>query len=143
MARLTVLMGAPGAGKSTYYARSRNEVVSTDAARADPESSSETMRGAYRRIHELLEAGQDVVFDTTGATSNIRKAALGIAKRHGAEAELHVFDTPVEACVAAQRGRAHPVPEAKVRRYHADIQRQMPSLNNEGFASVRITRRHS
>lgn len=135
-------MGAPGAGKSTYAQKARRgEVVSTDAARADPSTGSDTMRGAYRRIHELLAAGEDAVFDTTGATPNIRKAALGIARKYDAETELHVFDTAVEKCVNAQRGRAHPVPEAKVRQYHADIRRQIPGLNHEGFATVRITRR--
>ena len=141
MARLTILMGAPGAGKSTWARGAKHgEIVSTEAARADPESGGETMRAAYRRIHELLAAGEDVVFDTTG-TSGIRKAALGIARKYGAEADAHVFDPPVEACLAAQRGRAHPVPEEKVRRYHADIRRQIADLEREGFSSVRVTRR--
>ena len=135
-------MGAPGAGKSTWARGAKHgEVVSTEAARADPESGGETMRAAYRRIHELLAAGEDVVFDTTGASTNIRKAALGIARKYGAEAEAHVFDPPVEACLAAQRGRAHPVPEEKVRRYHADVRRQIAALGREGFKSVRVTRR--
>lgn len=135
-------MGAPGAGKSTW-ARGvqRAEIVSTEAARADPASGGETMRAAYRRIHELLAAGEDVIFDTTAATPNIRKAALGIARKYGAETDAHVFDPPVEACLAAQHGRAHPVPEEKVRRYHADIRSQIADLEREGFSSVRITRR--
>lgn len=142
MARLTVLMGAPGAGKSTYAAGARRgEIVSTEDARIDPRAGSEVMRGAYRRMHELLAAGEDVVFDGCAATPGARKAALGIARRHGAQADLYVFDTSVEKCVQAQRERAHPVPEATVRRYHADIRRQIPGLSHEGFASVRITRR--
>lgn len=142
MARLTVLMGAPGAGKSTWARGAcAGEVVSTDRARANFEDSGDAMRGAYRRLHELLAAGEDAVFDTTAATPNIRKAALGIARRYEAEVDLHVFDPPVEACVSAQRGRAHPVPEDRVRRYHADVRRQIPGLSGEGFDDVRVTRR--
>lgn len=139
-------MGAPGAGKSTWArsvrdGRTPGVIVSTEEARNDPSQGGETMRKAYRQMHELLAAGEDVVFDGCAATHNVRKAALGIARKYGAEAELHVFDPSVEACVAAQRGRAHPVPEEKVRRYHADIRRQMPGLEREGFDDVRITRR--
>lgn len=142
MPRLTVLMGAPGAGKSTYAQKAqRGEIVSTEEARVHPLASGDVMRGAYRRIHELLASGEDAVFDTTAATPNIRKAALGIARRYGAEVDVHVLDTPVEDCVQAQRGRAHPVPEERVRRYHADIRRQISKLDDEGFDDVRVIRR--
>lgn len=141
MARLTVLVGAPGSGKSTYADKAgRGEVVSTHGARVDPGSGGEVMRGCYRRLHELLESGQDAVFDTTGASTNIRKAAINIARKYGAEAHALVFDPPVEACVEAQRNRAHPVPEEDVRRYHANIRRQLPMLEREGFVSVRRVR---
>ena len=135
-------MGAPGSGKTTYARHaSEGEIVSTDAARANPNASSDVFRDCYRQIHTLLKAGEDVVFDTTAASSNIRKAALGIARKYGAEADVHVFDPPVEACVVAQRGRAHPVPEERVRRYHADVRRQIAGLEGEGFKNVRLTRR--
>lgn len=143
MPRLTILMGAPGSGKSTW-ARSAGlgEVVSTEGARVDPSQGKEVMRTAYKRIHELLAAGEDAVLDCCAARPSARKAALGIARQHGAPVEVRVFDTPVEQCVAAQRTREHPVPDEVVRRYHDDITRQIPGLDDEGFHRiVRMRRR--
>jgi predicted kinase len=141
MGRLTILMGAPGSGKSTWASGRKSEVVSTEGARVDPGAGREVMSTAYRRIKELLANGEDVVFDSCAASPAARKAALGIARRHGAEVDVRVFDTPVKACLEAQRTREHPVPDETVRRYHADIRRQIPALASEGFEHVKITRR--
>jgi predicted kinase len=140
MSRLTILMGAPGSGKSTWAA-GRGEVVSTEGARVDPGAAREVMSTAYRRMHELLENDEDVIWDTCAASPAARKAALGIARRYGAEVEVTVFDPPVETCLEAQRTREHPVPDERVRRYHADIRRQIPALASEGFGRVKIIRR--
>lgn len=147
MARLTVLMGAPGSGKSTWARAAGIEVVSTDAARSDARLRAEAnrrgdvLRESYRRLHEVLAAGQDAVFDSTGANPAIRKAAIGIARRHGAAVDVEVLDTPVEVCVERQQGRPDAVPEAAVRRIHADVARQMAGLKYEGFDTVRVRHR--
>lgn len=143
MGRLTILMGAPGSGKSTWASgrAGRGEVVSTEGARVDPAAGREVMRTAYRRMHELLENDEDVIWDTCSASPAARKAALGIARKYGAEVEVAVFDTPVKDCLEAQRTRAHPVPDETVRRYHADIRSQIPQLASEGFRRVKIIRR--
>lgn len=139
MARLTVLMGAPGAGKSTYAARLGN-VVTTDACRGHAELGGEALHSAYREINQLLSQGRDVVFDTTGSNPNVRKAAVTIARKHGAQVDACVLDTPLATCLHAQRGRSNPVAEADVRRIHDAVQRQVPGLKWEGFENVRITR---
>ena len=86
MPRLTVLMGAPGAGKSTYAA-GKGEVVTTDAARGNAAAGGDVLHSAYKQINQLLAQGKDVVFDTTGLNPNVRKAAVGIAGRNGARVE--------------------------------------------------------
>ena len=48
MAKLTVLMGAPGAGKSTYASRFQN-VVTNDGARGHGEQAGETLHTALHR----------------------------------------------------------------------------------------------
>jgi predicted kinase len=143
MGRLTILMGAPGSGKSTWATSraGRGEVVSTEGARVDPSAGGEVMSGAYRRIKELLDNDEHVIFDTCAASPGARKAALRIAREHGAEVDVTVFDTPVEDCLEAQRTREHPVPDETVRRYHADIHRQIPELASEGFRRIKIIRR--
>ena len=139
MAKLTVLMGAPGAGKSTYASRFAN-VVTNDGARGNPGSAGETLHTAYRQINQLLAQGKDVVFDTTGANPNVRKAAVSIARKHGAAVDACVFDTPLNTCLAAQKGRSAPVAAADVRRIHGAVGDSIRGLKSEGFGNVRVTR---
>lgn len=139
MAKLTVLMGAPGAGKSTY-ATGKGEVVTTDAARTNGAAGGDVLHSAYKQINQLLSQGKDVVFDTTALNPNVRKAAVGIAQKYGARVDMHVLDTPVDTCVKAQKGRTNPVSESTVRDMHAAIRRQIPGLKKEGFKSITITR---
>jgi predicted kinase len=80
------------------------------------------------------------VFDTTGVNPAVRKAAVTIARKHGAGVSASVLDTPVNVCVQSQQGRANPVAAADVRRIHADVQRQTGGLKAEGFQAVNIVR---
>ena len=138
MPKLTVLMGAPGSGKSTWAAQHPN-VVTTDGQQG--KASGQILHEAYRQIHTLLAQGKDVVFDTTGANPNMRKAALGIAAKHGAQAQACVMDTPLKQCLDAQKDRTCPVPDATVRRLHDQVGKQAAGLRAEGFHSVTTRRR--
>lgn len=129
-------MGAPGAGKSTYAAKFSNVVTNDQNG-----TPGEILHQSYKRVNENLAAGKDVVFDATASNPRVRKAILGIAKRHGAETAVHVLDTSAQACVDAQKGRTRPVAESDVRRIHADVQRQAPGLKKEGFGQVNVIRR--
>ena len=140
MAKLTVLLGAPGAGKSTYASR-MGTVVTTDASRGNPHLAGDVLHDAYRQINQHLAAGRDVVFDTTGANPAVRKAAITIAKKHGAQVNACVLDTPLKQCLEAQQGRKAPVRDADVRRIHGAIAAAVPKLKAEGFQNVRITGR--
>ena len=140
MPRLTVLMGAPGSGKSTNAKRSGAHVVTTDGARNKTQTPAEALHSAYSEINKALAAGKNVVFDTTGANAAVRKAAATIARKHGAELAARVIDTPVNTCIQSQAGRAHPVAAADVARIHGEIQRQIPGLRKEGFQNVDIVR---
>ena len=122
MPRLTVLMGAPGSGKSTYASKFAN-VVTND--RSSGKSAGEILHGSYKQIHAMLAAGKDVVFDTCGTNPNVRKAALSIAKKYGAQTSLCVMDAPLNACLEGRRDGK--VAQSVVRRMHADVQRQIPA----------------
>lgn len=140
MPRLTVLMGAPGSGKSTYASRVPNTAIVSNDGKAN-QSPGSILHSAYKQINQHLAAGRDVVFDTTGANPNVRKAAVTIAAKHGAQVSACVMDTSLKACLDAQRGRQQSVSDADVRRIHADVREQIPGLRSEGFKEVRLVRR--
>ena len=141
MPKLTVLMGAPGAGKSTYAKSTGAHVVTTDAGRAGRQAPGEILHNAYREINAALAAGKNVVFDTTGSNPAVRKAAATIAQKHGAQLAARVIDTPVASCLQAQSGRAHPVAAADVRRIHDAVRKQAAGLKGEGFRDVSVVKR--
>ena len=140
MAKLTVLMGAPGSGKSTYAKGTGAHVVTTDGARGRL-SPGDTLHKAYSEINAALAAGKNVVFDTTGSNPAVRKAAATIAQKHGAQLAARVIDAPLGACLQAQQGRAKPVAAADVRRIHDAVRKQAAGLQSEGFRDVSIVRR--
>jgi predicted kinase len=140
MPKLTVLLGAPGSGKSTFAKGTGAHVVTTDGARGRL-TPGETLHKAYTEINQALAQGKDVVFDTTGANPAVRKAAATIAKKHGAELNARVLDVPLAACLEAQKGRANPVAAADVRWLHDSVKRQAGGLKAEGFKRVDVTRR--
>lgn len=137
MPRLTVLMGAPGSGKSTYAKRLGN-VVTTDGTRERAQTPADALHHAYSEINRMLATGKNVVFDTTGANPAVRKAAVTIARRHGAQVSATVLATPVNICLESQQGRTHPVAAADVERIHDSVRRQVPGLKYEGFDTVNI-----
>jgi len=139
MARLTVLMGAPGSGKSTYAKQFAN-VVTTDGSREGTQTPGHALASAYKQINQMLAAGKNVVFDTTAENRAIRQAALTIARRHGAQVSACVIDTPASVCLQSQKGRKHPVGAADVLRIHSSVMRQIPGLRGEGFQAVNIVR---
>ena len=140
MPKLTVLMGAPGAGKSTYAKGTGAHVVTTDGARGRL-SPGDTLHKAYSEINAALAAGKNVIFDTTGSNPAVRKAAATIAQKHGAQLAARVIDTPVASCLQAQQGRAKPVAAADVRRIHDAVRKQAAGLQSEGFRDVRVVKR--
>jgi 5-methylcytosine-specific restriction protein A len=137
---LTVLMGAPGSGKSTW-ASGRPYVISTDALRTvgySPERSALVFSDVWQRVDALLSAGENVTLDTTAAHPRIREKAIRIARGRGARLSLVVFDTDLDVCLERQQGRAAPVPPDTVTRIHREIRAQLPGIRFEGWNDIEV-----
>jgi protein phosphatase len=150
---LVVLVGAAGAGKSTFAARhfGAGEILSSDAYRGlvggDPTDQRAT-RPAFAALHRVLrERLRDrrlTVVDATNVTVRARAALLREAAAAGVPAIAIVLDLPAE--LVLERNRARPgrqaVPEDAVRSHLADLRRALAGdqLRREGFTGVwRIT----
>jgi predicted kinase len=142
---MVVLVGASGAGKSTFAARHfpRTHVLSSDEMRAmvadDPNDQSAT-QAAFQLLHTALGlrlAGRrTTVVDATNVERPWREQLLAIARRAGRPAIAIVLAHPLEVMLARNEGRVDPRPAASVRRQHRRMLASISTLRDEGFERV-------
>lgn len=122
MAKLTILRGLSGSGKSTWAAQQNAAVVSRDSIRvmmygsdkADYYAVDKDILGERERtvtiiqdrmIEGLLKAGKDVIVDNTNTEWKFVKALAKIGYRCGAEVEVKTFDVRLPVAIAADKHR--------------------------------------
>jgi predicted kinase len=142
---MVVLIGASGAGKSTFAARHfpRTHVLSSDEMRAivadDPNDQAATP-GAFQLLHTALAlrlAGRrTTVVDATNVERLWREQLLAIARRAARPAIAIVLAQPLEVMLARNEARADPRPPAAVRRQQRRLATSIASLEDEGYERV-------
>jgi protein phosphatase len=143
---LVVLIGASGAGKSTF-ARAHfkpTEVVSSDACRAlvaDDENDQSATGDAFEVLRLIaakrLAAGRLTVVDATNVQAAARVPLVAIARQYHCLPVAVVFDLPEEVC--QERNRARPdraFGPHVVRHQRQDLRRSLKTLGREGFRHV-------
>jgi predicted kinase len=151
---LIVLIGAAGAGKSTFAARhfADEEILSSDRYRqlvSGDEANQDATNAAFGRLHrELvrrLARGQLTVVDATSLEPFSRRALLARAAAAGVPATAIAFDLPAETVLARNAARMSRVVDEDVVRHHlarlrASLDGPAPPLSREGFAQVVVLR---
>lgn len=147
---LVVLVGAAGAGKSTFAARhfAPDEVLSSDAFRAlvsgDPADQRAT-RPAFAALHRALErrlaAGLLTVVDATNVTPHARRSLVARASAARVPIVAIVLDLPADVIRTRNRARtgSAAVPEDTVAAQLADLARTLAHEQETGwpgFAAV-------
>lgn len=148
---LVVLVGAAGAGKSTFAARHfpADAVLSSDALRgvvAGDETDQRATRAAFSILHrELgrrLAAGRLTVVDATNVTSYARRGLIRRAAAANVPAIAIVFD--LDPALVAMRNAGRPgriVPSDAVERQQRELAASLRrGLEGEGFAAVHLLR---
>jgi protein phosphatase len=149
---LVVMVGAAGAGKSTFAARhfDPGEVLSSDAFRAHlsgNEADQRRTRTAFSILHRevvrRLAAGRLVVVDATNIEGHARRALLARARSAGVPAIAIVLALPADAVHKRNASRSGRVVPASVVARHLDRLETVlgdDAIASEGFAAVHVLR---
>jgi protein phosphatase len=155
---LVVLIGAAGAGKTTFASRhfEPSEILSSDAYRAmlsGDEADQRVTRAAFGRLHRdlgtRLRSGRLTVVDATNVEVMARRALVRLAAVAGVASVAIVLDLPETVVVARNAARSGRRVDEAVVRYHlarirggigGTLDSAEAALLGEGFASVAIIR---
>jgi len=140
-AKVIVLIGIPGSGKSTWAAKQNATVISSDELRGvlsgDVKNQDihakvfATMRYLLRTRLEL--GATPTIIDATNIRRKDRKAWLQIAHKFGASVDAVLFDLPIEVALERNRKRDRVVPEDVIRSMAKRL--QLPTIE-EGFKKI-------
>jgi predicted kinase len=142
---ITVLMGAPGAGKTTWLKNNMTgfeHIASTEAIRVHRDID----RGAYMTNMRLkaikaAESGKDIVIDGTNTITTHRQIWINLGQRLGVDTKLIAFNTVLPLLIQAQITRVYPAPFKIVKDHHTRMQLALKVINNEGWGSVEVIHR--
>jgi predicted kinase len=136
--QVVLLIGLPGAGKSTFYQQrfaATHVHISRDLARRarQPESRQS------EHFHEALRSGKSVVVDNTNVSINDRATWISAGRRLGARITLYLFTADARECVARNAGRegAARVPNVGI---YAAARRLVRPGYEEGFDELYCVR---
>ncbi len=145
---IRVLVGPPGAGKTTWCQRNLTQVdavVSLDDARAriGPGWPYQTVNAlaviwTVRQAVWFLNLGHPVTVDATGASIRDRATWLELTARHRTAAHAVVLRVALRTCLARNAQRDRVVPAEVVTRMHRQVERTSArELLLEGFSVER------
>lgn len=141
MQTVYVMVGIPGAGKTTFTEKYLTHAVylGTDSIRKEFYGRELTLRGRkqvhrtlYERLKEALAEGEDVVVDCTNITRRRRKKLLE-QLQPGVQAIAVYLDTPLAVALHNNRRRKRHVPMIGILTMYKALSKPSKA---EGFAKV-------
>ena len=143
-----VMVGAPGAGKSTFATALANtenaHIVSGDNVRAELYGSANTQGDwvdIQERIEELVSefCGKTVILDGTHYRSSYRKEAIALLRSYGYDQiEAVVINPDLDTCIMRNANRHRGVPRHVIVAMYKKLQSSLPFIDTDGFDKVTL-----
>ena len=143
---LVILMGASGAGKSTFARKHflNTEILSSDFFRglvSDDENDQSATKDAFESLHYILEkrlaAGRLTVIDATNVQKEARRPLLELAKKYHFFAVAIALNLPETLCHERNQQRPNRQFGPHVVRNHTrGLRRSLKGLKREGFRYI-------
>lgn len=143
---LVVLIGASGAGKSTFASKHflETEVISSDWARgmmSDDYNSMAATRDAFDLVHYIadkrLKNMKTVVIDATNVQKEARQPLVRLAKDNHLLPCAIVLDVPDDVCLERNKERPdRQFGDHVVKNHRRQLKRSLKHLKREGFRNI-------
>lgn len=149
-AKMYIMCGVAGVGKSTYVNKLkegmfrsnfvlicpdliREEICGGD--RSDQSKNADVWKLAYERVISAAKHGLDIIFDATMLNPKSRKKLIKIGKEYDMFIEAHAVEKTLDAIIRQNANREWSVPDNIVRSMY---ERYSTPTIEEGFDAVYV-----
>ena len=141
---LIIMVGPPGAGKSTIAEQICNDfdnfvIVSPDKIReeitgdmSDQSQNDIVFSKVYGQLIDYLEKGYNVIYDATNCRSTYRRKIIDVCKNYTYKIICLMSITPISDCIRRNDIRNRNVPEDVIERMYFNL-RKHPPVIFEGY----------
>lgn len=130
--RVAILIGLQASGKTTFYRVNLAETHAHVSKDNFPRARNRQKR-QLDLIKEALRAGRDVAVDNTNPSPAEWAPLISLARAYDAEAVAYWFPTDLEASIARNSAREHPVPDVGIFATLSRLRRPTPA---DGFDQI-------
>lgn len=142
MPKLTILVGLPGSGKSTYAAQQcvlnpdaiicssddvRKQLYGDSSEQGNPVDVFEEL---HNRVYDALHCGKDVFYDATNVTRKERKNVIQRFRKYAEEINVAIIWAPLEECIRRDAARDGRVGKVVIDKF---LRRWQTPFYDEGF----------